>query len=413
MLNFVQHYQGPLMVFFFLLAALCLAAATFFAVLMRRAEKKADQRLKQARADITDMTILFQTMRDIIGQQKSLAKEFNEELEHKMEQVKHVLNQGMEKNRQLYDKQQRIAAELEDARAQVDALFRQLNRTPADTASNGPAPQKRTPAIRVNTGRPTVAPSAPKSTTTSILVSTPQGGPKPAPAPQPAPQPAAKSETPQPPRPKPALNRTPVAETPRTPADVTEPMPLRPTPPLDARERPAESLDRLVPSKRPPADARERGATGITAEEAERLSETGVTKAPFTSWVAGDLLEDKAPPRKVAPPRPAPPDPAERGPGNGDAAREAFRALLNMPATPEPPSDPGPLDIMPKGTGGTATGAPEPEEAPELSVPLQQRVLEYSEAGMTVAQVSRELGIGKGEVRLMLSLAKQQSPPGE
>ena len=37
---------------------------------------------------------------------------------------------------------------------------------------------------------------------------------------------------------------------------------------------------------------------------------------------------------------------------------------------------------------------------------LQQRIVEYSQAGMAVSDIARELGIGKGEVRLMLSLAK-------
>ncbi len=41
--------------------------------------------------------------------------------------------------------------------------------------------------------------------------------------------------------------------------------------------------------------------------------------------------------------------------------------------------------------------------------PIQQRVLEYKEAGMTEAQIAKELGIGKGEVRLMLSLARQEN----
>ena len=53
--------------------------------------------------------------------------------------------------------------------------------------------------------------------------------------------------------------------------------------------------------------------------------------------------------------------------------------------------------------GGNGAATP-----PPAAVPLQQRVLEYSQAGMGVAEIARELGIGKGEVRLMLSLAKQK-----
>jgi hypothetical protein len=36
--------------------------------------------------------------------------------------------------------------------------------------------------------------------------------------------------------------------------------------------------------------------------------------------------------------------------------------------------------------------------------PIQKRVYEYSDAGMRVPEIARELGVGKGEVRLILSL---------
>jgi predicted transcriptional regulator len=36
-------------------------------------------------------------------------------------------------------------------------------------------------------------------------------------------------------------------------------------------------------------------------------------------------------------------------------------------------------------------------------------VYEYNDAGMTVAEIAHEIGIGKGEVRLILSLRKNRS----
>lgn len=39
---------------------------------------------------------------------------------------------------------------------------------------------------------------------------------------------------------------------------------------------------------------------------------------------------------------------------------------------------------------------------------LHSRVYEYHDAGMTVPQIAQELGIGKGEIRLMLSLRKDR-----
>lgn len=388
MYEIIEQNQGAFIVFFFTLALACLAVAAYFAYLVRHTERKADQRLKQARADITDMTILFQTMRDIIGQQKSLAKDFNEELEHKMEQVKHILHQGMEKNKQLYEKQQRITAELEEAQARIDGIYRQLARAqiPAQTglAPNG----AKTPEPAT---APPRKPAAPPANLSGAATLPPRA--EPAPPPTPAAQPA----------------QSPVAARAATASAANDPL-LRD----DPRDLPAAPRNPDPLPARAAAPSRER-APVLSPEEADRLRDTGVTRAPFTSWIVEDLLPPEPAtekPQSPKRPEPAPPDPADAGPGNGDAAREAFRALLNMPAqTPASPDIDRPLDFVPgDGVLDEPRGA-EPENQDHLSIPLQQRVLEYSEAGMTVAQVSRELGIGKGEVRLMLSLARQQAPP--
>lgn len=367
--DFIQQNQGALMVFFIVLAAAFFAAAVLLAIMLRNTEKKADQRLKQARADITDMTILFQTMRDIIGQQKALAKDFNEEIEHKMEQVKHILNQGMEKNKQLYDKQQRIVVELEEAQARIDGIYRQIadaQRTPGGTERRPAVASAQAPAMPVGER---LAPAVPR-------------------------RPAA-------PAPPPSPTSTPVASAP--PARI---------PVADPRDVPTGVRSPIIRTGRPAPDSASRALAGrLTPEEEARLSDTGVTKAPYTSWVAENLPAAPETPAKAKPARPAEPDPAAHGPSNGDAAREAFRALLNMPA-PQGQPDRRPLEAAGE-MGARMAMAPDAPEGPDeghMTASLQQRVLEYSEAGMTVAQVSRELGIGKGEVRLMLSLAKQKTP---
>lgn len=494
MYEFIQQNQGALMGLFFFLALASLAIAVFFAYMIRRTEKKADQRLKQARADITDMTILFQTMRDIIGQQKSLARDFNEELEHKMGQVKHILNQGMEKNKQLHDKQQRIAAELEEAQAQIDGIFRQITRlrdlpdsrpgTPR-TAGHTPiaglaarnnrpahaAPERVAPASPAATDQPAPRPDHPEPaaypspagpggrSTNDRSVSQPDHPETPAKTPPPAPvrqtindrpeHPAAPAyppltatapddrstnerRVPQPERteastepPPPAPDRRTASERPvygdelgiRTTTPREEPGPTmhpaseRPAA-MDPRDVPVPARNQAIPPKPPGPDAPERDPATLSAREAARLAKTGVTKAPFSSWIAEDLLADEKDGPASPPPERRAPEAAESAPSNGDAAREAFRALLNMPSATERARE-DPLDVLP---GSAMASAPAEEHGPDgdpMAIPLQQRVLEYSEAGMTVAQVSRELGIGKGEVRLMLSLAKQQSPPGE
>lgn len=350
-----QASRNPYVILPCAIAVLSIFVAVYLAVALHRREKKAEMRLKQARADITDMTILFQTMRDIIGQQKKLARDFNEELEHKMGQVKHILNQGMDKNKQLYEKQQRIASDLEEAQARIDSLFRQLDRpaTPLPPATRRPAkaddiphPQRMQDVLpAMNTGSASQKPKTP---------------------------------------PKPLINGSPATPAPELRRPATPPK--KPTPP----------------------------PTRANTGKDDPFADTGVTKSAFSSWIAEDFDGGTRKPKT----KPASPDvgetafgpEAEASPKNGEAAREAFRALLNMPpeqAAPVTPSVPD-KDF---GARDHESAPQETGDAPGSTQAMQQRVLEYSEAGMTVAEVSRELGIGKGEVRLMLSLAKQNYPP--
>lgn len=95
-------------------------------------------------------------------------------------------------------------------------------------------------------------------------------------------------------------------------------------------------------------------------------------------------------------------------PGDPETAREAFRTLLNIQpdtgkaskidfaaaalALPREPERTNPASGPDNGNGR------------DKGAPLRGRVYEYYDAGMTVSEISRELGIGKGEVRLMLNL---------
>src|SRR5690606_23885670 len=147
----------------------------------------------------------------------------------------------------------------------------------------------------------------------------------------------------------------------------------------EARESPAARKPLLPRTPRTPIDANasDRAAKGLSPEEKARLADTGVTRAPFTTWVAEDL-GDSARPTPARPAREAEPDPADAGPSNGDAAREAFRALLNMPAAPRREPEPAPLDVLPKSDFTPESELSKRDVPDTMSVPLQQRVLEYS-----------------------------------
>ncbi len=92
-------------------------------------ERRQKATYERAKADLADTALLFQTMRDVVRQQKKLAKEFNSDLDAKITGVKQVLARSLEKNEKLFERQRTLTAELEEAKAQLASLQAQLGRT--------------------------------------------------------------------------------------------------------------------------------------------------------------------------------------------------------------------------------------------------------------------------------------------
>jgi gas vesicle protein len=82
-------------------------------------------------------------------------------------------------------------------------------------------------------------------------------------------------------------------------------------------------------------------------------------------------------------------------PEDPESSREAFRALLSMQSTPNP--DAFINELISDTNGGQAI------------TPMQRRVYEFSDSGMKVSEISRELGMGKGEVKLILNMRRKQA----
>ncbi len=282
-------------------------------------EKREAARARQNKLDIVDITIVFQTMRDIVSRQKTLAHQFNQEMEQKITLLNQVLAQSAEKNERLYEKQRGLRHELDEARAQLESLQRQI------------AYLEEHPNL-------------------------PEGA-----------APEAPPEKPEAPPPRPPRIQAP-SPTPRTAAQDT-------------------------PQKRPEGKA----------PFNDPLAGTGLTNAPVSAWDPPELgpgpLEEE------------PYSDAPQSPEDAEAARGAFRALLSMEEQPSA-SHAGPSA---EAARVTSSGAENSEarggNGNTIQSAIQKRVTEYSEAGMSIGEISRELGIGKGEIRLMLSLAKQQKPP--
>lgn len=136
----------------------------------------------------------------------------------------------------------------------------------------------------------------------------------------------------------------------------------------------------------------EKEAEGSQIEIIAQPVQPGAEESILDNWIGLELAEEEGDPARFDVPEQAP-----EAPDDAAAAREAFRALLSME------------EVHPAIPAGV--GAPDREggNGRRRSTPLQARVCEYRDAGMSVTQIARELGIGKGEVRLILSLRRNRS----
>lgn len=159
--------------------------------------------------------------------------------------------------------------------------------------------------------------------------------------------------------------------------------PAQPAQPANVRH-----LSAYTPPPQPePSKEHERPALRVLAlpREPETAGDA------IDSWVGLDFAGDEPDPLGFDVPETEP-----EAPKDPDAARSAFRALLDL----EPEEQSAQNTAPPVRDPGALSGNHRPVP------PIHARVYEYNDAGMSVAQIAQELGIGKGEVRLILSLRK-------
>jgi hypothetical protein len=82
-------------------------------------------------------------------------------------------------------------------------------------------------------------------------------------------------------------------------------------------------------------------------------------------------------------------------PEDPEASRDAFRTLLNLNTE--------------QANGDFIERSMATLEQNSDATPAQRRIYEFSDAGMRVPEIARELGLGKGEVKLVLSMRKKQA----
>ena len=288
-------------------AAACLVLAVVLLMLRRmlRGPRSFAPPARDPQQDLPNMMILFQTMRDILDQQKQLARELNKSLDQRVAHIRGHVKKAMDNVDDLRGSVESLRAKIEAAHARMDAL--------QDTARTAPTP--------------------------------------------------------------PGVGAAPTAE----PAAA---LPLAPKAP------PAEP-----PAAPPPEPEPERPVLRILATPPDPATRNDIIE----NWVGLDFGGDEPDPLPFEVPEDVPEEP-----GDAEAAREAFRALLNLEENADDRlglEEPDNADVVQVGGGNGQKQAP----------PLHARIHEYSDAGMTVPQIARELGMGKGEVRLILSLRKSRS----
>jgi len=236
---------------------------------------------RNAQNDLTNTMILFQTMRDILEQQKDIARQLNVGLDKKVRYIRTVVDTALDDLREMRETARGLAAELTAAKAELAAL-----RARSGPVAGGGA---ETEDAEARDGAQEDAPAAAST--------------------------------------------------------------------LEALARPA--------LEEPPENV-------------------------LDNWVGLDSGEEPEEPE------PEPVSVPPETPENAEAARSAFRALLNLETTP---ADAKPRKEDAESDGGNGRANP---------TPLKKRIYEYSDVGMSVSEIARELGLGKGEVRLILNLRKDR-----
>lgn len=272
------------MLLFMLIAMVVLIFLSLF--MLVRSIQSRNEPAQHVQTDLTNMTILFNTMRDILSEQKDLARRFNASLDAKVGEVRAVIEQARE-----------LAVELDKTKREVDRLVEKVHSDRREGYTEDRAPVE---------------------------------------------------EPPQPPAPKPIVEEV----------DVHEPEVMR----VAGEQAKGETLG-------------------------HRLSREDDLIDGWTGMDFGAYTDDR--------PLESVDEYVHTAPEDAAGARDAFRALLNF-------------------TTDSALKEPAFSEAAEVSngnggiSPLELNVYEYSDAGMRVPEIARELGLGKGEVRLMLNLRKDR-----
>lgn len=255
--------------------------------------------------DLTNMMILFQSMRETVEQQKELARQLNLSIDRKVSDVRATIESAGALKANVTAAQTELDELLRDTKEQLASLNRRMGylseQLPGEDGSDADADVEESDAPTEST----------------------------------LPEPDAPIGTPV---------------------------------PFDDEDDRAVEIEPL-----PPLNA--------IATEPRRKSDF------IDNWAGVDFGATEAPEPAYVP------EPSE--PEDAEASRDAFRALLDM-----------------KSNGSVVDFAEETADthsSEESLTHVQRRIYEFSDAGMRISEISRELGVGKGEIKLILNMRAKQA----
>ncbi len=152
--------QDAVSYFFFGMASISMFCFIFLVAVYWKRERNQKARIKKAQEDIGDITVVFETMRGIVAEQKQLARRFNDDLDKKMAVVKQLLEQSLNRNEELYERQHTLTRELDTMALEMKELQRQLDECDRMLQSGGAPERQEAPALRGDLYE-TQAPEAP------------------------------------------------------------------------------------------------------------------------------------------------------------------------------------------------------------------------------------------------------------
>ncbi len=82
---------------------------------------------KHRRVEISELAMIFQTLRDVVSEQKILAKEFNEHVEEKISLIREIVNEAQNRMKRIQQDIYEQSQKLKELQDQIDGIFRQEN----------------------------------------------------------------------------------------------------------------------------------------------------------------------------------------------------------------------------------------------------------------------------------------------